>query len=71
MEMKHIDALKKHPAEGARLTYKLKNANVYVSTKGFHFVDYLDPVAEISPEIDASQLTTKNRITSKLNYRRI
>jgi len=59
MEMKHIDALKKHPAEGARLTYKLKNANVYVSTKGFHFIDYLDPVAEISPEIDASQLTDK------------
>ena len=57
MEIKHIDALKKHPAQDARLTYKLKNANVYVSTEGFHFIDYLDPVAEISPEIDASRLT--------------
>jgi len=57
MEMKHIDALKNHPAQNARLTYKLKNANVYVSVDGFHFIDYLDPVAEISPEIDASQLT--------------
>jgi len=57
MEMQHIDALKTQPSEGARLTYKLKNANVYVSTEGFHFIDYLDPVAEISPEIDASRLT--------------
>ena len=57
MEMNHIDVLKKHPAQNARLTYKLKNANVYVSAEGFHFIDYLDPVSEISPEIDASQLT--------------
>ena len=53
----NIDMLKKHPAESARLTYKLKNANVYVSPDGFHFIDYLDPVEEIPPEIDASQLT--------------
>jgi 2-polyprenyl-6-hydroxyphenyl methylase/3-demethylubiquinone-9 3-methyltransferase len=57
MKMNQIDGLKKHPAQNARLTYKLKNANVYVSAEGFHFIDYLDPVAEISPEIDASQLT--------------
>jgi len=55
--MENIDALKNHPAQNARLTYKLKNANVYVSKDGFHFIDYLDPVADISPEIDASQLT--------------
>ncbi len=53
----NIDLLKKHPAEGARLTYKLKNADVYVSAEGFHFIDYLDPVEEIPPEIDASELT--------------
>lgn len=52
-----IDSLKQHPANRARLTYKLKNARVYVSSEGFHFTDYLDPVGEISPEIDASQLT--------------
>jgi len=52
-----IDMLKKHPAESGRLTYKLKNANVYVSPDGFHFIDYLDPVEGIPPQIDASQLT--------------
>src|ERR1041384_7857190 len=52
-----IDSLKKHPAESARRTYKLRNANVYVSPDGFHFTDYLDPVEEISPEIDPTQLT--------------
>ncbi len=53
----NIDSLKKHPAESGRLTYKLRNANVYVSPEGFHFTDYLDPVEEISPEIDGTQLT--------------
>lgn len=54
-----IDQLKKNPASQARLTYKLRNANVYVSREGFHFTDYLDPVEYISPEIDASQLTAE------------
>ena len=53
----NIDELKKHPSENAKLTYKLKNADVYVSAHGFHFIDYLDPIEEISPIIDASQLT--------------
>lgn len=57
MSMENIDALKSKPAQRGRLTYRLKNANVYVSENGFHFIDYLDPVEEISPEIDASQLT--------------
>src|SRR5215211_3585648 len=61
MERENIDALKDalkgYPAERARLRYKLKNANVYVSGGGYHFTDYLDPVNEISPDIDASQLT--------------
>jgi 2-polyprenyl-3-methyl-5-hydroxy-6-metoxy-1,4-benzoquinol methylase len=52
-----IDEIKAHPEEYARLTYRLRNANVYVSPEGFHFTDYLDPVSEITPEIDASQLT--------------
>lgn len=30
---------------------------MYVSAEGFHFIDYLDPVADIPAEIDASQLT--------------
>ncbi|MEW6084139.1 MAG: class I SAM-dependent methyltransferase [Chloroflexota bacterium] len=55
--MENIDALKKNPREGGRSAYKLKSANVFVSKSGFHFIDTLDPVEEISPEIDASQLT--------------
>ena len=55
--MENIDALKTSPARHARLAYKLKNANVFASEEGFHFIDYLDPVEEIPPNIDASQLT--------------
>jgi 2-polyprenyl-6-hydroxyphenyl methylase/3-demethylubiquinone-9 3-methyltransferase len=57
--MENVDALKQNPSENARLAYKLKNANVHVSGAGFHFIDYLDPVKEIPPNIDASQLTEK------------
>jgi 2-polyprenyl-6-hydroxyphenyl methylase/3-demethylubiquinone-9 3-methyltransferase len=59
MNKENIDTLKKHPLEAARLTYELKNANVYVSTGGYHFTDYLDPLAEIPSEIDPSQLTNE------------
>lgn len=59
MQRENIDALKDrlkdHPA--VHLRYKLKNANVYVFQGGYHFIDTLDPVNEISPEIDASQWT--------------
>jgi 2-polyprenyl-6-hydroxyphenyl methylase/3-demethylubiquinone-9 3-methyltransferase len=62
MERETIDALKAdlkdHPAGRAHLRYRLKNANVYVSREGYHFTDYLDPVNEISPEIDAARLTS-------------
>jgi len=57
MNPETIDACKHHPAREARLTYKLRDANVYVSPQGFHFTDYLDPVAELSGQIDAAQLT--------------
>jgi 2-polyprenyl-6-hydroxyphenyl methylase/3-demethylubiquinone-9 3-methyltransferase len=56
MKREDMDALKHHPSEGARLAYRLRNANVYVSPGGFHFTDYLDPVHELSPHIDASAL---------------
>jgi 2-polyprenyl-6-hydroxyphenyl methylase/3-demethylubiquinone-9 3-methyltransferase len=52
-----IDEIKNHPGEHARLAYRLRNANVFVSPEGFHFTDYLDPVEGITPEIDAAQLT--------------
>ena len=57
MGRESIDALKKNLSDGTRLKYKLKNANVHVSAEGYHFTDYLDPVEEIPPEIDTSQLT--------------
>jgi 2-polyprenyl-6-hydroxyphenyl methylase/3-demethylubiquinone-9 3-methyltransferase len=59
MERENIDALKERPASHARLRYRLRNANVYVSQGGYHFTDYLDPVGEITPEIDGSQLTSE------------
>jgi 2-polyprenyl-6-hydroxyphenyl methylase/3-demethylubiquinone-9 3-methyltransferase len=62
MDIEHIDALKRNPLEDARLTYRLKNANVYVSSHGVHFTDYLDPVEEISPSIDASQLKDEEAV---------
>ena len=57
MERENIDVLKQRPGDRAHLRYKLKNANVYVSQGGYHFIDYLDPVHEMTPEIDASRLT--------------
>jgi len=57
MDRERIDALKDMPSRGAQLTYKLKNANVYVSSEGYHFIDYLDPVEEIPTAIDGSKLT--------------
>jgi 2-polyprenyl-3-methyl-5-hydroxy-6-metoxy-1,4-benzoquinol methylase len=57
MHQENIDALKHDPSAGARLTYQLRNANVYVSPQGFHFIDYLDPVEQISEQIDALRLT--------------
>jgi 2-polyprenyl-6-hydroxyphenyl methylase/3-demethylubiquinone-9 3-methyltransferase len=59
MNKQGIDALKKDPAGGGQLTYRLKNANVYVSNEGYHFTDYLDPLEGISLEIDPSRLTDK------------
>ena len=57
MDRENIDRLKDDHSRHARLRYRLRNANVYVSEGGYHFTDYLDPVGEVSPEIDASQLT--------------
>ncbi|MCK6538974.1 MAG: methyltransferase domain-containing protein, partial [Anaerolineales bacterium] len=57
MNKENVDALKRNPSGYARRTYKLKNADVYVSADGFHFIDRLDPVEDLPPEIDASQLT--------------
>ena len=59
MDRENIDALKKHLSRETPPAYRLKNANVYVSAEGIHFIDYLDPVEELSPEIDASKLTAE------------
>jgi 2-polyprenyl-6-hydroxyphenyl methylase/3-demethylubiquinone-9 3-methyltransferase len=59
--MENFDAIK-HQTHGLP-KYKLSSANVFVSPRGFHFIDYLDPVQEISPEIDGSTLTNE-----EINY---
>lgn len=53
--MENIDALK-HSTSGSP-RYRLSNANVFVSPGGYHYIDYLDPVEDISPEIDEFELT--------------
>lgn len=53
--MENIDELKHQTAGAPR--YKLSNANVFVSPGGFHYIDHLDPMEEISPEIDGTGLT--------------
>lgn len=53
--MENLDEIK-HQITGEP-RYRLSAANVFVSPGGFHFIDHLDPVEEISPEIDGSSLT--------------
>ena len=53
--MENIDKLKRQTTGKSR--YKLSNANVFVSPGGFHYIDHLDPVESVSPEIDGSGLT--------------
>lgn len=53
--MENLDELK-HRTDGEP-KYRLANANVFVSPGGFHYIDHLDPVEEVSPEIDGSGLT--------------
>lgn len=53
--MENIDSLK-----GVRKSspaYQLSNANVFVSSSGYHYIDYLDPVEDVSLEMDESSLT--------------
>lgn len=53
--MENIDELKRRTSGSPK--YKLSNANVFVSPDGFHYIDHLDPMEEVSPEIDGSGLT--------------
>lgn len=59
--MEDIDALKRSLPGQRAPKYRLRNANVYVSDGGLHFIDYLDPVEEIPEQIDASRLTERDR----------
>lgn len=53
--MENIDTLKE--ITDGKPTYRLSNANVFTSTSGYHYIDYLDPVEGISSEIDETALT--------------
>ncbi len=55
ISIEDLDALKR-AGRGAP-AYRLSNANVFVSPRGFHYIDYLDPVEDVSPEIAAEALT--------------
>ncbi len=59
--MENFDELKNQTK--GKPKYKLTSANVFVSANGFHYIDYLDPIQEISPEIDGSGLTDE-----EINY---
>ncbi|MGF1615824.1 MAG: class I SAM-dependent methyltransferase [Gammaproteobacteria bacterium] len=52
--MENIDELK-HSTEG-KPKYRLAHANVFVSQDGYHYIDYLDRVTNLSPEINESAL---------------
>lgn len=52
--MENIDSLKRNLSGTPR--YKLRNGNLFVSPGGIHFLDYLDPVEQIDPEIAASEI---------------
>lgn len=53
--MENIDELKRRT--GGEPKYKLSGANVFVSPGGFHYIDHLDPVEDVSPEIDGGGIT--------------
>ncbi len=53
--MENIDELK-HAVEGSP-RYRLANASVFVSPQGFHFIDYLDPINEVSAQIGPVELS--------------
>lgn len=53
--MENLDELKSKTS--GKPKYILTNANVFVSPGGFHYIDHLDPMEEVSPEIDGSGLT--------------
>ena len=59
--MENFDKLKQNITGTPK--YKLTSANIFVSPNGFHYIDYLDPVQEISPEIDGRGLTDE-----EINY---
>lgn len=55
--MKNIDNLKR--AISGSPKYKLSNGKLFASPVGLHFLDYLDPVSDISEVVDPSKLTDK------------
>jgi len=56
--MENIDDLKNSIV--GKPKYRLSNANVFVSANGYHYIDYLDPVEDISPQIDQTALTDED-----------
>lgn len=70
--MENIDILKEFV--DCKPKYKLSNANVIVSPGGYHYIDYLDPIEDISSEVDGIPLTDEDVIyiekSLQSNYQR-
>lgn len=60
--MEDIDALKLSVPMHTTPRYRLRDAKVYVSEGGLHFIDYLDPVGAISVQIDSTKLTSERQL---------
>lgn len=53
--MLSIDEAKRSKA--AKLRFRLRNADVYVSTEGYHFTDYLDETETINPDVESASVS--------------
>jgi 2-polyprenyl-6-hydroxyphenyl methylase/3-demethylubiquinone-9 3-methyltransferase len=53
--VENIDELKSNVSGEPK--YKLRNGDLFVSPEGIHFLEHLDPVGEMSTEVDETKLT--------------
>ena len=54
--MENLDSLK--GTQNGMPAYRLLNANVSISTTGYHYIDYLDPVEEVCVEANSADALT-------------
>lgn len=59
--MENIDVLK--GTQRGVPAYRLLNANVFISPTGYHYIDYLDPVDEVSAEGNSADALTHEEVS--------